>query len=451
MQFKLFGRVWGRPSGGSESFSSEGFSELERNAISTVSRPSNWLLSALGGGPTASGISIGPQIALQISTVYACIRNLTEDVAKLKIGVYKRQSNGGRVQLKDHPLAVLLRRPNVYQDRFQFVEQVMFSLLLRGNAYIVLLRNRRGGLTQMVCVQPDKVTILEAQDGDLFYQIQRSGPFENKLLDGTGFSVPAEDVIHIRLMSSNGLTGMSPIAYARETLGISIAAEKYQAKLLNQSARPGGVLKHPTKLSVESAQRLKAQWDDMTSGLDNAGKTAVLEEGMDWKPLGMTSVDAEFMATRRFTVEEICRIFRMPPHMVQDLTRSTNNNIAQQGTDYLTHTLSPFLERIEAAFDRSFEFKDDEFMEFSTEGLTRGDAKTQAETDKLAREGGWLTANECRVKRGLNPKPGGDVLERPVNKVPADQKPEGGKLDKPSDDNDADDKPSDDEEEGKDA
>lgn len=421
MAFKLFGRVWGVPA---DWLRSHDAVEVARsNATSTITRPSQWLLNALGGGPTASGIRINTQTALEVSVVYACVRNLCEDVAKLKIGVYQQTEDGGRKKLLRHNLSRLFRRPNFFQDRVQFVEQVMMSLTLRGNAYIVLLRTGRGDVASMVCINPDKVTILESADGMLFYQITAGTAFERRALgDSTTslLSVPEEDIVHVRLMSFGGLMGLSPIAYARETLGVAAGAERYQAKMLANNARPGGVLKHPNKISIEAAQRLKAQWNDIQGGLDNAGKTAVLEEGMEWQQLGMTSVDAEFMTGRRFTVEEICRFWRMPPHMVGDLSRSTNNNIAQQSTDYLTHTLTPYLERIEAAFDRSFGLDDGVFMEFMTEGLTRGDAKTQAETDKLAREGGWMTANEARVKRGMNPKPGGDVLERPVNKIPAD-------------------------------
>lgn len=421
MAFKLFGRVWGVPPDWIEQKAEV---EVARDgATSTLSKPSQWLLNALGGGPTASGIRINAQTALQVSVVYACVRNLCEDVAKLKIGVYKQLDDGGREKLFKHNLTKLFRRPNFYQDRVQFIEQVMMSLTLRGNAYIVLLRTGRGDVASMVCINPDKVTVLESPDGTLFYQVTAGSSFERRALGDTPSSllaVPEDDVVHIRLMSFGGLFGLSPIAYARETLGLAAGAEKYQAKMLANNARPGGVLKHPNKISEDAARRLKSQWNDLQSGLDNAGKTAVLEEGMEWQQLGMTSVDAEFMTGRRFTVEEICRFWRMPPHMVGDLSRATNNNIAQQSTDYLTHTLTPYLERIEAAFDRAFGLESTVFMEFMTEGLTRGDAKTQAETDKLQREGGWLTANEARTKRGMNPLPGGNVLERPVNKIPAD-------------------------------
>jgi len=380
--------------------------------LGSISRPSNWALDLLGGaGPTSAGIAVGPSQALQVSTVYACVRNLCEDVAKLKVGVYEPREGGGRDRLDRHWLTRLLREPNSFQDRFQFFEQIMLSMTLRGNAYIAILRDYRARPVSLVVIRPDRVTILEASDGSLFYQVSRSTTFENALLAGMPLAIPAEDIIHIRLMGQNGLLGLSPIAQARETMGLALVAEKHQAKLLSNGARPGGVLKHPKTISEAARARLANNWNNAQGGLDNVGKTALLEEGLTWEALGMTSVDAEFMAGRKFSVEEICRWFRMPPHMVGHLERSTNNNIAVQGTEYLTHTLSPYLERIEAAFDRGLELNRlGLFIEFETYGLTRGDALTAARTDEIQRRGGWLTANEARMRRGLNPMPGGDEL-----------------------------------------
>lgn len=295
----------------------------------------------------------------------------------------------------------------------------MMSLTLRGNAYIVILRNYAGRPIKLLVIQPDRVTILEASTGELFYQVNRGSTFENAQLGNQPLAIPSEDIIHIRLMGYNGLIGLSPVGQARETMGLSLVAEQHQARLLANGARPGGVLKHPKTISDNALARLRNNWNNAQGGTENAGKTALLEEGMEWTPLGMTSVDAEFMAGRKFSVEEICRWFRMPPHMVGHLERSTNNNIAVQGTEYLTHSLSPYLERIEAAMDRALGLSEEGlYLEFQTEGLTRGDALTAARTDEIQRRGGWMTANEARERRGMNPVEGGDKLSEPNKSRP---------------------------------
>lgn len=392
---------------------------LKSVQTSNVSNPANWLMSAIGGGPTFSGISVGTDNSLSISAAKACVRNLSEDVAKLKLGIYKVSAKNEIKPHRRHKLYRLLHAPNDYQDSFQFFEQLTLSLVLTGNAYVVLVRNFRGDVVSMVPVKTTRVTIVEASDGELFFQVQRNGRFEERMLRGMPHAIPERDIMHVKLMSLDGIVGVSPVAQARETLGLAMASEKYQAKLLANGAKPGGVLEHPKTLSTPAYDRLQAFWRNKHEGLDNAGSNPILEEGMTWKQLGMTSVDAEFMASRRFTVEEICRIWRMPPHMIGDLSRSTNNNIAHQGTEYLTNTLTPLLERIERAFDKAFELADDEEIWFDTEGLIRGDALTQARTDEIHRRAGNITANEVRRKLRLSPKAGGDVLERPMNKAPA--------------------------------
>lgn len=391
------------------------------NDISNVSNPANWLITSLGGGPTAAGKRVGLANSLTCSAVFACAKVLSEDVAKLPLEIYQRRSDGGREVAKQHFLYRLLRRPNHWMNRFQFIEFLMFCLVMRGNAIIVILRDGRGRPKKLIPVSPDRVTILEAYDGTLFYQISRQGQHQVAALEDVPLAVPEDDILHIRTLSADGLVGLSPIAQAREAIAQSLVLEEHGSRLFGSGARPGGVLRVKTKLSPEVAARMKASWEAAHGGVGKTGGTAVLEEDTDWKPLGMTSVDAQFLDTRRFQIEEIARMFRVPLHKLNSLERSTNNNIAHQGLEYLTDALSPYLKRIEEAFEFKFELdfgREEYFLEFDTYHLVRTDLETRYKAYAVAKNNGWMSTNEIRIKEGLNPVPDGDQLMEPLNMVP---------------------------------
>ena len=368
-----------------------------------------------GRQQTFSGKWLSDVDTLAVSAVFACVRNMSEDIAKLKPRLYLRDGDGKLNLVQGHPLAKLFRRPNDFQTWFQFVEMCMMSLLMRGNAYVVLKRNGRGEIVKMIPVHPSRITIMEAYDGGLFYRVTSAGPFQTSQIGEAHIAVPQEDMMHLRLMAPDGVVGLSPLNFAKECVGIGLVSEEYQARLLGSGARPGGVLTHPNRLTKEVADRLRENWREMNEGISNAGKTAVLEEGMKWEALGMSSVDAEFMASRRFTVEEIARFFRVPPHIVGDLSRSTNNNIESQSTEYLTNSLMPHLERIESSLARAFDLGPEYEIEFDTWKLLRGDVKSRFAAYTQAKQSGIMTTNELREREGLGKVPGGDVLLEPLN------------------------------------
>src|SRR3990167_3298461 len=257
------------------------------------------------GEKTATGINVGQITAMQASACAACVSILSEDVAKLPVHVYRSRSDGGKEIVTDHPVERMLRKPNIDQDRFEFIETMQLALLLRGNAYAVIIRDGRGRPIGLVPVNPDNVRLWESPGGYLFYHVVRIGYRENWLLRSFPDLIPADDMFHLRWLSQDRVAGLSRISLARESLGLSLAQEQHAARLAGNGARPGGVLQTDKKLSTPTLEHLKAQWQESYGGWARTGKTAVLEEGLKWQALTMNAVDMEFLESRRFQVEEI--------------------------------------------------------------------------------------------------------------------------------------------------
>lgn len=358
--------------------------------------------------------------SMRVSAVYACARNICEDIGKLRVDVYSverdQYDNIRRKVAIRHPLRILLKKPNRYQDNFQFIETIMMALVMRGNSYVAIMRDRAGRPAALIPVHPDRVTIVEADDGELFYRVSKGSRFENAQI-GDLMNIPERDVIHIRGLSGNGLVGLSPLEFAAHTVGFALTSEEYQSRFFSRGARPSGALKHPEKISKEAADRLKVDWESAYGGMENTGKTVLLEEGMEYQSLSMTSVDAEFLSTRKFTVEEIARIFRVPLHKIGQLDRSTNNNIAAQDISYINDTLSPYIERIETAFELKFDMGDNYEMLFDVWSLMRMDMVALSTAMRTLKMGGLISTNEGRMRLGLNPRdePEHDVVNQPLN------------------------------------
>lgn len=388
----------------------------------TVSGPSSWTTSA-GGGTAISGASVNSRTALLNATVLACVRVLSTDVAKSALNLYQTAPDGSRREAKDHPLWwIIAHRPNDWQDVFFFWETMVAALALRGNAYSVLRRDGRGRILSMIPVHPDRVTLLEAPGGALFYGVTRNGAHGSAQLDDFDYVIPGGYMLHLRGMSRDGLQGISVIEYAREAIGLALAQERQAARMALNGARPGGIVESTGKISQESADRFRAAWDKTYGGVDNTGKVMLLWEGMSWKPMTITSVDAQFLEQRKYQVEEICRIFGIPPHKVGDLSRATNNNIESQSLSYFTDTLMGWFERLESALDFQLlsdqDLRDGYYFEFDTRRLLRGDLKTQQEGYRNGRQWGWLSVNDIRDDLGMGRVEGGDVRLQPMNMQP---------------------------------
>lgn len=353
------------------------------------------------GGANASGVDVSPDAALRCSAVFACVKVISETVAMLPVHVYRRMPGGGKERLPGHVAQLALNRPNPHQTRFEWLELLCGHLEMRGNAYSELVVTP-GGRIELWPRHPDRVKPKRDSAGNIYY----------KILDTTDMSrvVAGSMMLHVRLLSLDGLVGMSPLEYAAESIGKSLAADRFGGKFFGNAARPSGILKHPGTLSPEAAKHLRESWQTAHGGA-NVGGVAVLEEGMDFQPITLTAEEAQFIQTLQHGVEDIARFFRMPLHKIGHLLRSTFSNIEHQAIEFVTDTIAPTCSRIEQSLTRALvpEAEQGEvFVEFLLEGLLRGDAQSRFAAYQSALTSGWLTRNEVRARENLNPLPGLD-------------------------------------------
>ena len=403
----------------------------------------DWVALTQGANP--SGVAVTPQSAMGEAGVYGAVKMLSEDLAKVKINIYQITPGDANTRKREvalrHPLyRVLAFRPNRWQSPFDFIEYMELNRQLAGNAYALLYRNGRGQISEMIPIRATRVTPQEAKDGDIFYQVAGGGSFENAqiqemqdlgLMHDGHLTVPGEHMLHLRNMPvGSGIVGQSPITIAREVVSLALGQQKYSAGLVNNSARPSGVLEHPGRLSAEGASRLRTAWERMFKGSGNAGRTAVLEQGVTFKPVSMTAVDAQFIEQRKMSLLDIARLFRIPPTKLMDTSNATYSNSEQEALAYVVDTLLPIIEKWESGMDRqllgSREWGRYE-IEFEIQELLRGDTKSRFSSYASGRQWGILTANEARQRERLNPVEGGDVLLEPLNMWPmGEERPQSG-------------------------
>ena len=361
-------------------------------------------------GMTNSGERVDEKSALQISTVYACVRLLAETVASLPLHLYKFTERGdGKERATEHPLyKILYRQANPEMTSFSFREAMMMHLLLWGNAYAQIVRDGKNGILGLYPLLPENVEIDRAENGELFYTYHAytdEVPGENN----KDIIFQRDEILHIPGLGFNGLVGFSPIAMMKNALGTTLAVEKYGSAFFKNGAQPAGVLEHPGVL--KDPQKIRDNWMNAYGGASNAHKVAVLEEGMAYKPISLPPEDSQFLSTREFGVEEICRIFRVPPHMVQDLKRATFNNIEHQSIDFVMHTIMPWLVRIEQAIIKDVlieEEQDNYFPKFNVDGLMRGDYKSRMDGYAVGFANGFLSPNDIRRLENMDLIPAED-------------------------------------------
>jgi HK97 family phage portal protein len=376
----------------------------------------SWSITTLGSVPSAAGVQISPATAMAVSTVYACVRRRSQDVARCPPSLYTVESDGTRINIDDHPLIDLFDRPNRVQTWLEFVEQMEVSLLLRQNAYAVALRDGNGIVRELIPINPDAVMVLEAADGSLFYQVNRIGLWQMFVLNGMPLAIPAEDVLHIRGLTFNSLVGISTLGLGRDAIGLAAAQEQQAARWIANGARPSGLLETDKPLSDDAAKRLKDRWEAYKAGLQNVGSTAVLEDGVKWKDLKLTSTDLEFLSSRQFQVPEICRFFSVPPHKIYVIDRAASMSIEQQDQDYVNATITPDLVRWEQKLEQFFDLTDKDISCHFDEGqLLRADVMTRFNALRIGILTGLITPNEARESEGLQRIDGGDNLLVPAN------------------------------------
>ena len=365
-------------------------------------------------GGTSSGKPVNETTAMQMTAVYSCVRILSETVAGLPLNVYRYNDSGGKEKAFKHPLYRLLHdEPNPEMTSFAFRETLMSHLLLWGNAYAQIIRNARGEVIALYPLMPNKMTVDRDQNGRLFYSYQRSVEDPATLGKSIWVTLSPSDVLHIPGLGFDGLIGYSPIAMAKNAIGLAIATEEYGAKFFANGAAPSGVLEHPG--TIKDPQRIRDSWNSAYQGSSNSHKIAVLEEGLKYTPIGIAPEQAQFLETRKFQINEIARIFRVPPHMLADLEKSSFSNIEQQSLEFVKYTLDPWVVRWEQSMCRvlfSESEKPDYFIKFNVDGLLRGDYASRMSGYATARQNGWMSANDIRELENLDriaPDLGGDL------------------------------------------
>lgn len=365
-------------------------------------------------GGSSSGKNVNERSAMQMTAVYSCVRILSEAVASLPLHVYKYNLDGGKEKAVKHPLYFLLHdEPNPEMTSFVFRETLMTHLLLWGNAYAQIIRNGKGEIIALYPLMPNRMTVDRDDKGQLYYQYNASKD-DAPTMKGSMVNLKPSDVLHIPGLGFDGLVGYSPIAMAKNAIGMAIACEEYGAKFFANGATPGGILEHPG--TVKDPQRVRDSWTSAFGGSSNANKVAVLEEGMKYTPISISPEQAQFLETRKFQINEIARIFRVPPHMVGDLEKSSFSNIEQQSLEFVKYTLDPWVARWEQAIVRSLFFSADEkiqyFVKFNVDGLLRGDYQSRMNGYAIGRQNGWMSANDIRELENLDRIPeeeGGDL------------------------------------------
>ena len=363
-----------------------------------------------------AGVDVNQGTALKATTVMAAVTMLCEDFAKCEPVLYRLDSSKKRVEATDHELYQLFVAPNEWQTWFEFAEMMQFSLVLRGNAYAVKIRDRRGRVVRLIPVNADWCALWESPEGPLFYRVTPNGLHLRAELIGQPFLIPAEDVLHIKGFSMNGLVGASRIALANDAIGLAIAYERQATQWFSNGAMPSGVLTTDERLQDGAAKRMADDWRGMKAGLQNAGKILVLEQGLKYQQIAMTAQAAEFVASRNFQIQEVTRIFRIPAHMLGDLQRATMSNIEQLSQEYINLTITGYTGRWGSRMTRDWDLKRDGlYLDFNLNVLTRANVTARYNNYARGITGGFLTRNEAREDDHRDPKPGGDELLQPLN------------------------------------
>lgn len=361
------------------------------------------VIERIRGGHSPTGIHVSEDSAMRFITVFSCIRVLAEGVGALPLVVYKKRQGGGKDKAEDHPVYGLLHDlPNDEMISQSWREAMIGHLASSGNCYSVLTRNRRG---QVIDIYPvpwyDCTPIRNPATQVIEYQVNDRGKYE---------TFPADRIFHVPGFGFDGIRGYSPIRMAAEAVGLGMASSQFVSRFYKQGMNVGGVLEHPAALSDTAYARLEEWINEKGVGFGNSWKPLILEEGMKYARIPMPFVDAQFVETKKLNRDELCGLFRVPPHMVANLERSTNNNIEHQGIEFVMHTLMPYLTRLEQTGNWKLftpaERDAGYYVKFNVDGLLRGDYKSRQEGLAIQRQNGVINGDEWRELEDRNPQEG---------------------------------------------
>lgn len=384
----LFGRILGA------------FRNNPNRPSTNLSNPAEWLFA---GNESKTGISVTENTAMQLSAVFGAVRVISETMATLPWHV--KQSTDGMVRNADaHPINKLIHTPNQLMSDFTFREACQANLCLHGNAFIAIKRDNAGNPIKLIPIAPERVSVKIYED-EKFYQIDDKETFDDS------------EMIHIVGLGFDGVIGKSVIECARESIGLGLAADQFGGSFFGNGANISAVLTHPARLSDEAYKRLMRSWSQRNTGLNNSHKTAILEEGMNVTKLSVSPQDSQFISTRKFGVEDIARFFRLPLAYLGSMDQSsTRANVEEQGIMFQRNTILPWVKRWEAELNRKLFVGDsDYYIRFEMDGLLRGDIKSRYQSYAVARQWGFLSANDIRRFENMEPIDGGNVYLQPLN------------------------------------
>ena len=393
------------------------------NPSTNLANPAAWLVEAFGGIPSSAGMVVNEETAIRASAVYACVHVISETIATVPLNLY-RLHDEKRTVATDHPLHQLLHfAPNEESSSVIWREYMEACLLLWGNCYAEKQYNAAGRLVGLWPLHPSMVRPERRKRKRIY--------FVRENVSGPELEMRPEEIFHIPGMGFDGVKGYSVIRLiAKQAIGLALATEEFGARLFSNGAMPGGVLEHPKQLSPQAHIRLREEWQKYHSGTANAHRMAILEEGMKWNPVGIPPEDAQFLETRKFQVEEIARIYRVPMHMIGALDRATFSNIEHQSIEFVRNTIEPICVRWEQELHRQIvpeaERRAGYFFGFKTDRLLQGDLKSRYEAYAIGRQWGWLSTDDVMEKEGDNhigKENGGHLYLAPMNMVAFTEKP----------------------------
>ena len=350
--------------------------------------------------PFGSSQEVSAETALTFSAVWAAMRLLSESISTLPVGVFRRENNGDNIEVTSDLSFLVKYQPNTYQNKITFYERIIMDMLSDGNSYVQIVRNRNGRVIELLPLNYGDVDTYTL-DNKLYYSDEKSGETHD-----------SDNILHFKMITGpDGITGLSPIEQCKNAIGWGIQVQEYSSTFFKNGGKLSGVLESDRALSEQAVDRLRSSFNKNYGTLSGANQTAVLEEGLKYKSISVTPDQAQFLASRQFSVEEVARIFGIPPHLLRDLSKSSFNNIEMQSQEFVSYSLMPFLTKIELEMSLKLFRRNNvgrEYIKFNVNGLLRGNVKDRADYYKTAITNGWMSVNEVRQKEDLNRIEDGD-------------------------------------------
>jgi HK97 family phage portal protein len=392
-----------------------------RSAAETRAAPTSWDLIQGRGIDTDAGVPVSPHLAENLSAAFASVQLVAQTLASLPIVVYRRDGDGNRTEVPEHAVARLFAGDvNEHQSAVDFVEMQAAALLWNGNCYAEIRRDARGAPVALIPYYPSLVSVFRIPGSP------RRLRYEVSDLDGGTRRLLADEMLHVRDRSDDGLVGKSRLQRAREAFGTAMATEKFAASTYRNGAALSGIVSHPETLGPDAAKTLRESMQSIYGGHGNAGRIGVLEEGATWTQMSVSPEDAQLLESRRFGVESICRLFGVPPQLIGDTSTTAYSNMVEASRHLARLTIAPWAAKWETALARSLFTESDRqthSIEINMDELLRGDPLQRAQTWRVLREIGAVNANEVRRSEGWNRRtdPAGDEFLAPMNMAPAQE------------------------------